>query len=514
MPDDNLLSVLNATHPLYDAQVEDWKRYRAFGQRIADKKEWLPRGEQEDPKDYETRIGLTHSLGFSRAATRRIVGALTTSSAVRQHDEGGTLPANIIERIEEFETDVDRSGLDIEGFHKIILAEALTMGAVGVTLDKDPPPVGEGGQPLTPADEGEDPLPYATQWMVEEVIDWEKDDRGVFTWVKLNRDISSNDDPMGGRKYYHLWRIYDRQTVREWTQEYDPKAVGLPSSAEVIEAPAIVHGLNMVPFAVHYGRYRQPMVGESYIDELSLADWRKLQYDSDQAMASYKHGSPRLAIKTRSDLDEIGVGTSHVLKLNAEEKEDAFYLENDPVGMKIREDLIESTVRQGFNLAGIDPAAVTAESQAGGGPRSGTSLAMSFSTAEAPALGRISEEMERFELTEHEILARYLTPGELPGPHVRVYDGSIRRVRSWDLMSAERAVDLANGAWDLVKIEEWRKAVAQDLASKIPGNLPEDKLSELVDLIEKSSDFEIVPPPEFPAPGNPVAGQAEDEVET
>ena len=473
---DALLDALEAVHPAYTAQEAAWARYRAFGDVLGDMAPWLPRGRQESAETYQTRIALTHCMGFSRAAVRRIQGVLTSKPASREHDAGELAP-NVVERLAAFDKDADRTGTAIEGAAKELLGSALTMGIAGTTVDK---PMAEA------ADESEDPLPFLTSWAAEEIRDWQVDANGLLEWVKLRRDISVATSATSARKHYHVWRLYDRQGGAEYRQEFDPKSGGDTTSA-VRQTAEWEHGLGVVPFAPLFARRRGVMEGESYIDELSLADWRKLQYDSDQAMASYLHASPQLTIKTTADLDEVGVGTSHVLKLNPELNEDADYLETETGGMQVRESLIESAIRQGFNLAGIDPASVT--QQGGGGARSGTSLAWSFSTSEAPTLAAISEELERWDRAVHEIVARYLVAGALPPAFAEVYDGAISRVRSWDLMSAERSADLALAGWELVKSPTWRRAAAADIAVKVPGNIPEDVAAQIKsELVEADYD--------------------------
>jgi len=476
---DSLLDALEAVHPVYAAQAPAWARYRAFGDVLGDMTPWLPKGRQESSETYTTRIALTHSMGFSRAAVRRIQGVLTGKPASRQHD-AGELPANVVERLVAFDKDADRTGTAIEGCAKELLGSALTMGIAATTVDK---PMAEA------ADESEDPLPFLTGWAAEEVRDWDADENGLLTWVKLRRDISEATSATSARHHFHVWRIYDRQGGREYRQRFDPQSGFGDNTSAVTVTGEWEHGLGVVPFAPLFARRRGVMAGESYIDELSLADWRKLQYDSDQAMASYLHASPQLTIKTTADLDEVGVGTSHVLKLNPELNEDANYLETATAGMQVREGLIESAIRQGFNLAGIDPASVTQDGK-GGGSRSGTSLAWSFSTSEAPTLAAISEELERWDRAVHEIATRYLVAGALPPAYVEVYDGAISRVRSWDLMSAERSADLALGGWELVKSATWRRAAAADIAVKVPGNIPDDVAAQITAELAEA-DYEV-----------------------
>ena len=466
MPD-SLLDALESVHPTSAEQMPGWERYRAFGDSMVDMSRWPPRGRQESSVTYETRLSLTHSLGFSRAAMRRIQGVLTGKPASRAHD-AGDLPSNIVERLTSFDKDCDRTGTAIEGLCKELLGSALTMGLAGTTVDKPT---------ANAADESEDPLPFLTMWGAEEIRDWEVDANGLLLWVKMRRDVTTAASPTSSRAYHHVWRIYDRDGGQEYRQQYDPQGRG-ETASPVVLVGEWSHGLGVVPFSPMFARRRGVMRGESYIDELSLADWRKLQFDSDQSMASYLHASPQLTIKTTADLDEVGVGTSHVLKLNPELNEDASYLETDTGGMQVREALIDSAVRQGFNLAGIDPASVTPGYE-GGGARSGTSLAWSFSTSEAPTLAAISEELERWDRSVHEIVTRYLIAGDLPPAFVELYDGSISRVRSWDLMSAERSSDLALGAWELVKSPTWRRVAAQDIAVKVPGNIPDEQASQI-----------------------------------
>ena len=493
MADKSLKDMLNQTHPEYDAKVSRWKRYRAMTDGIdsfEEKGAWLPKGGYEGSDTYKTRLSLTHSLPLSPAAVRRVVGQLLKSPPVRDvagksNTEGSVdaLPQVVVDGLKAFHEDADGRGADLDELIRSQFWDALTMGASFAVVDRH--------ATLVAASDGSDPTteysaPFVSKWPAEEVINWDVDRSGVLLWVVLRRETTKQSSPFAERSSHSAWRVLHRFGGTEYTERDNA----------VVVTNEWTHNLGIVPIAPLFARKVKEMTGAAYIDAISLADLRKLQFDSDQAMSSYLHGNPRLVIKTTRDLDEIAADASQAIKLNPEDRESAEYLTLDTSGMDVREKLVESVQKQALQASGIEPLvdhALQAREAA-----SGAAMAWSFSRSEEPTLSALVDELDAFEVRLHEIVSRYLMPGDalVAGPNERVFSGAIHRSRQWDLLAVDRLVDLAAAASPFVPSKTWRNLVAADIATKLPGNTPPDIMATILTEINGSKPMNEDTPPQ------------------
>jgi len=446
--------LLDQKHPVYQAQVHRWLRYRAFTQGLdADdqKKPWLPQGEYESDRSYAQRLRLTQSLGYSGPAINRISGALTRSAPNR------TYLGTYADELAAFDAASDGASKGIDKLFGEALVEALAMGLALIVVDKP--------RLLEPApSRAAEPLPFAEIWKAEEALNWQTDRAGRLEWIVLRRVVHEQAGPLAPSSPVKLWRVLDRDMGREYRITLEDEKHG--------RAPVLTtewqHALGVVPVVPLYAHKLDAMHAKSYIDEISRADLRKLCFDSDQAFASYLHGSPQLVLKVNQDLEEIAADTSHIIKLPAENDADAKYLALDATGMQIREELIDSAIRQGFNLAGIDPNSVL---QSGGGStRSGVSMAWSFSTAEQPTLSRLTDSLDTADRELHEVVTRYVSSTSYT-LEARAFEGTITRTKSFDMMAVDRIADVGDAVYDRVKSPTWRRTWASYVAGQLPGNL-------------------------------------------
>jgi hypothetical protein len=485
----DLYDMLEQRHPAYTARLLQWKRYRAFTEGLknhAEKEAWLEQGEHESDRAYRKRISLTELLGYAKPAVRRMVGGLTKQPFERKNGNA---------RIDEFDKRANKRGQSIASVLKRAVTEGLKMGVSLTLVSRD--------QVEGAASAAAEPIPFCEEWRVEELTNWGEDAAGVPTWVVLRREVSEQPDPLKPRKVFIVWKVITRETGRTYRAE-KPANGQKPQTVETL--PEWQHDLGLVPLAPFYAFECGTFQGESYVDDLTLADKRKLGFDSDQGMASYLNGSPQLKMKVAGskDLGDVAADTSRIIKLDAEKGEDAEYLEITGSGMEVREKIIESTIRQGFNLAGIDPSSVMSED----GPtaaRSGVSLAWSFSTAEQPTLSQFTDELDKTDLLIHEIVARYLAPrGTRWEAGQQAYTAQIQRVKSWDMLAVDRAVSLGEQAWDRIPSKEWRRNQSKFLAQAIPGNLTPDLAKRINEELDKE-DFEDPEEPELMPNGRPRA---------
>lgn len=471
----DLRKTFDTLHPHHSAMTYRWSRWRAFGEGIEDdaaKKAWLPRGQGESDDAYNARIALTQDLGTSPSAATRVCGALMRGAVVRDY-----AASKFGDRLKQFDQHAGGVGVTVEKVLERGLAEAARMGLALYFVGRTPTPGA--------VNAAQEALPFVEPWKVEELLDWDEEpETGVLRWVVLRRTVSRRVGPLEDRADRTTWLVLDPLYVRR----YEAEPQGVP-----VATGEYAHGLGVVPLVAHYWKRTGVLRGQSYIAALARADHRRLALESDLAASAALHGSPRLKLKTNKEWDKVFAGPSKALFLNAEDKEDAEYLELDPSGMDIMSRMTEAGDRRGAELAGMDPATFGPVGSSGAtAARSGAAMQWAFSTAEAPTLEDGYEGLHAADVGLHEMVARYLSQGADP-PDVTVFDGQISREKKWDFLALEDLVEMLSVAKDDVKSETWRREVAKQLAVRVPGNLPPELQAKILREID-AADYSETPP--------------------
>lgn len=516
-PVSDLDKMLEQVHPHYASSKDRWTRYRAFLGTLDDKKvktDFLPRGKHETEPQWQSRLEITHGLPLSRWAVRRMIGTLCKQAPRREYlppaaESGGPgafaqddLPAGldpgpalrVHEDLVKFDARCDKRGRSIDRWFQIAEREALGMGISFAFVDKDrrdAPPEGQAAPSPTRAD---DTLPFLELWKAEEVRNWDVDDTGVPLWAVLRRKTTQQPGPLLERKAVFLYKVLTRTTGTAYRREMGTD--GKLKAAEQV-GETWIHNVGMVPLVPIYAvPGDEEYQGESYIEDISRADWRVFQLESDQAMASHLTGNPQMVIKTKRDLAEISPGSSWALKLDPdpESPESAEFLAPDTGGLDLREAMIERTERKGLTMAGIDAGSAAIDGQ-GRQARSGVSLALQFNQAESPTLASLADELDLADRRIHEIAARYMLPdAAVHDPGDRVFLGTIERRKAWDLMDVGDLTGLASELWDLIRVPEWRKEMVKTLAALSLQNQPEEVRAKVQAAID-AWDFSAPKPP-------------------
>lgn len=474
----DLLDLLNTLHPLYAAEQPRWERYRAFGEGIdtaEEKKPWLPQGIYESDAAYKVRLRLTHDLGQSPSALLRVKGALFRGEVTR--DYSGTQNPDAFA---QFDAQAGGVRVTIENLLEQSFEEAAKMGLSLVFVGRHATE-----NPQSAADEA---LPFCELYQREEAVDWDADAiTGTLNWIILKRTVSRRGDALTPRADETTWLVCDRNSTRRF--------VATSATSDPVQTSEDVHALGIVPVALHYGIRLGVMDGRSYIDALSRADLRRLGLESGNAHSAHLHGSPRMVVKSRKAWDQIPASTSRVLVLDADEKEDAKYLELDASGMEVVEKMIESGDRQGAKLAGMDPGTYGGD---GTGPaaRSGAAMQWAFAASEGPTLENLYEGLVRADIEIHEIVARYFSPNAIPA-NTAAFVGVIGRAKHWDFMALGELLDAFVTAKGEVPSPTWRREIAKQIAARAPGNLPAETLKVVMAELD-AAPFADEPPEPTP----------------
>jgi len=188
-------SGVRTQHPQYQAMVERWKRCEdaAEGEHAIHKAgtKYLPKLAEETDTDYQARLKRTPFFNAVWRTISGLKGMLFRKSPQR------TVPPGI----EPFMADVDMEGTPLDLFAQDIAEELLTLGRVGILIDRPPMPLNEDGTALTVAQAEKLGLrPMMQSYDADEVINWKEErinNAMQLTLVVLCEDSSVGDDQFG-----------------------------------------------------------------------------------------------------------------------------------------------------------------------------------------------------------------------------------------------------------------------------------------------------------------------------
>lgn len=203
---------VRTTHPEYDAMVDRWRRCRdaASGQDAvhAGGTLYLPALAEEKAVDYAARVKRT---SFFNATWRTISGM---RGMLFRKDP--TLEAP--ESIAALTSDINMAGTPLDTFAQRVVAEALTVGRVGLLADH--PPAAESGARTVAEAQRAGLRPSLQLYTAESVINWKTARIGnatVLSMVVLREDVS-----VPGDEFSHAseprYRVLDLDAVGVYRQ--------------------------------------------------------------------------------------------------------------------------------------------------------------------------------------------------------------------------------------------------------------------------------------------------------
>jgi hypothetical protein len=188
-------SGVRTRHPQYEAMLERWKRCEdaAEGEHAIHKAgtKYLPKLAEETDPDYQARLKRTPFFNAVWRTISGLKGMLFRKSPQR------TVPASI----EPFMDDVDMAGTPLDLFAQDISEELLTLGRVGILIDRPPMPLNEDGTAITVAQaESLGLRPMMQSYDAGEIINWKEErinNAMQLTMVVLCEDAAVGNDQFG-----------------------------------------------------------------------------------------------------------------------------------------------------------------------------------------------------------------------------------------------------------------------------------------------------------------------------
>ena len=274
---------VRATHPDYDKMVERWKRCEdaAEGEHAIHKAgaKYLPKLAEETDADYQARLKRTPFFNAVWRTISGLKGMLFRKSPQR------VVPASI----EPFMADVDMAGTPLDLFAQDIAEELLTLGRIGILIDRPPMPLNADGTALTVAQaEALGLRPMMQSYDADEVINW-KEER-INNAMQLTLVVLCEDAAISGDQFGHeteeRYRVLDlingvyRQRVFRIDDKGNDEQVGEDIFPLMNNQP-----MNYIPF-VFIG---VDDVG-SEVESTPLLDLVDMNLHHYQVSADYEHG--------------------------------------------------------------------------------------------------------------------------------------------------------------------------------------------------------------------------------
>ena len=394
---------LRRVHPRWIAKRERWIDIQAVRCCQVDKKRYLPKGVHEFDRDYQQRLNLTRWVPEAPSARNRLLGSVFSGLP-----DLTALP----DGIQAWAAHVDRRRRTFLDWTQSRLAPILAdFGSCPVLIERPPKPQDREPQSLAEQQELGILNPLLRAYSPLEVRNWATDDTGKLLWVLTVEDSWRQAGPLEARTPSKVYRLYERQTWKEWTTVPDeegkgfggepgwndngePKDYATGPGEKIADTREGEHGLDVVPFVVFVLDEESDFLGQSLISNSVELDLRRLVLGSDQDWDLFTHAHPVLKIKTKSALEDIGLG-SGAIKLDParDEPEDAEYLQLPGEAFAARAEALAQVTRDIYRHVGVDPQGVLTGDQASS-EASGVSRAWSFKTSEGRHIGQFRDRLE------------------------------------------------------------------------------------------------------------------------
>lgn len=481
-------------HPAWLARRASWLEIRDVTEGALDDKaklkEYVPKGEREWESDYATRLRLTEFVPECIVASQRIVGALYSQRISRDLSK--------VKALADWAISVDGRGHGLDDYGETRIAPlALHYGACHVLVESP------NGPEEVPQDRAEQQargklLPYLCAYSPLEVRNWCVGEDGSLDWVVIVEDELVESGPAGARVPTRCYRFFDRfgwsmvrtrpkTGSRFRIETWDPvngepidDARSAQQGEEEVEVEradsgTIGHGSpGTVPLVSFIPDLIEGIIGHSAIRAALKLDLKRLRLDSDLQWDLFVHAHPELVLKTGRDLSSVGAGSNQAIKLNPEEKEDAFYLTLPSESFQARERALTEAKIDVHRVMGMDPLGVVS-----GDPQaaSGVARAYSFTTSEARHLGRVASRFEDGEMELARVVAQFLKVDPPP-------EGAIRWPEEFDSTTASSSIEDAIALPSAVTSPTALKLVQKRLVRKMLGEIEPDVAKQIDDEID------------------------------
>lgn len=479
--DQALYDLLDRKHPDYEAAAEKWRVYRdVLGEEDVDKSKYLPRNELEWQEQYAFRLAISEFIPETPLAVQRLVSGLYRQKPSREFKKD----RNSAE-LKAFADNATLDGDDMNKFMPRAIKQLAGYGSTRILVNMHMPDDMVPGTQTRAEEQQAGVRPYCVLYNPLSVIDWDFDERGRMTMVRIKETRHAKEDPTDPLspcvkicRFIH----YDTRKIEWWDfKEVEGKKVKLKHQRR--DNP-----LGIVPMIVHYWPERvRPMVGAAYIRLMARADVAKFRSESDLDYDTFVHAHPTLKLWTDDDVDEKGVGSGALMKLRpgniGEQREDAAYLETPSSAFQALDGVIDSKRAAIYRHSGIDPMGVL--DQGAVSQVSGVSRAWSFGTSEATLLSELADAAVNIEHEIYEMVLRYYDTGGTADANAKVFKGEVQYPEEFDVSTSSKLLEEIERSGPIINSPTLQRTLQKRFAASKVGDSTADLLEEIQEEIDK-----------------------------
>jgi hypothetical protein len=461
---------LSQEHPHYSEQKATWALHRDVAGDSEPKPEtYLPKSKLEPYDQYQFRLKLSQWTPETSRAARRIVAALYKEKPKRSMRR---------DDLNRFLDDCDRKGTSWNAFMSRVMRHMLTYGTIRPLVNVKPGPREE----LSVAEAEElNVRPYVVLYSPLAVIDWDHDEDGKETMVRIRETRVGREEPGDPlSKHVTITRFiqYDRQKASWW--EFAEKE----GKQRKVDEGSRTHGLGVVPMVIRYWPEEQkPMVGASFIGMMAKHDLLKHQGESDRNYATWLHAHPFLKVWSEKRMTEIGIGAGTWLQLHpgtgGASREDASYVEAPVSAFGALDNFIEKQLAAVYRHAGTDPMAIEGSPT----PTSGVARAWSFGTSEALLLSDLADVASDIEYNVLELVQRWLDGDQWVEGESEL-EADVQYPEEFELSTIDGLMYITGQAMQMINSPTFIRRLQMRIVDAKVGDLPAAELQKIHEEIE------------------------------
>lgn len=375
-------------------------------------------------------------------------------------------------KLADFIDDCDRQGQSLIQFLTTCRTNAAVRGHTFILIDSPSTDL----EIRTEADARNAGLrPYCTEVLPEDLLNWRIDGAGriseILFRVACDPEGSLLDSTGRAEEELRYWSTTEWHVYRK-------------GSGDWYRARQGTHALVRVPLVCLYHKRKSPYMGESLMKDSAKIQQLLTNWVSgfDEALANQMFS--QLVLKTRKEVEDIGVGTTTVVRLNPEDNEELSYVSPDSAPFEAGWSAYRQMENRLRERMGMKAGAATSDGKESSGAESGIAKAYDFFEA--------YKIMGQMALNEQEAVKSILELASLW--HGAEFAGEVAYSTKYDFTTPKDDVETLVTLQAAAAPPALRRELLRSISNKLLPSLAENTRREIEAEIDDYGDLELTPP--------------------